>query len=193
MNQTNTYTYLKLKDSVFNVKEENKTIPQLEFENTWRFRLQTLDKFNKLWDSEKLTKGTYYYKLKESNQQAGRGWNELKRLHFKNTEHMFWDTDYLDKLLKRKKIPKLYFNSICYFDWNDEVDYKFNADDLEFKYLEFSNEVPVLPKNDIEKVDLNDKNQLVLDYVKEMEFQHDEVLSLIVMLTTSLAEKEYNL
>ena len=193
MNQTNTYTYLKLKDSVFNVKEENKTIPQLEFENTWRFRLQTLDKFNKLWDSEKLTKGTYYYKLKESNQQAGRGWNELKRLHFKNTEHMFWDTDYLDKLLKRKKIPKLYFNSICYFDWNDEVDYKFNADDLEFKYLEFSNEVPTLAKNDIEKVDLNDKNQLVLDYVKEMEFQHDEVLSLIVMLTTSLAEKEYNL
>ena len=46
--------------------------------------------------------------------------------------------------------------------------------------------------NDIEKVDLNDKNQLVLDYVKEMEFQHDEVLSLIIMLTTSLAEKEYN-
>lgn len=193
MNQTNTYTYLKLKDSVFNVKEENKTIPQLEFENTWRFRLQTLDKFNKLWDSEKLTKGTYYYKLKESNQQAGRGWNELKRLHFKNTEHMFWDTDYLDKLLKRKKIPKLYFNSICYFDWDEDVDYKFNADDLEFKYLEFSNEVPTLDKNDIEKVDLNDKNQLVLDYVKEMEFQHDEVLSLIVMLTTSLAEKEYNL
>lgn len=191
MNQT--YTYLKLKDSVFNVKEENKTIPQLEFENTWRFRLQTLDKFNKLWDSEKLTKGTYYYKLKESNQQAGRGWNELKRLHFKNTEHMFWDTDYLDKLLKRKKIPKLYFNSICYFDWDEDVDYKFNADDLEFKYLEFSNEVPTLDKNDIEKVDLNDKNQLVLDYVKEMEFQHDEVLSLIVMLTTSLAEKEYNL
>ena len=190
MNQT--YTYLKLKDSVFNVKEENKTIPQLEFENTWKFRLQTLDKFNKLWDSEKLTKGTYYYKLKESNQQAGRGWNELKRLHFKNTEHMFWDTDYLDKLLKRKKIPKLYFNSICYFDWDEDVDYKFNADDLEFKYLEFSNEVPVLVKNDIEKVDLNDKNQLVLDYVKEMEFQHDEVLSLIIMLTTSLAEKEYN-
>lgn len=190
MNQT--YTYLKLKDSVFNVKEENKTIPQLEFENTWKFRLQTLDKFNKLWDSEKLTKGKYYYKLKDSNQVASRGWNELKRLHFKNTEHMFWDTDYLDKLLKRKKIPKLYFNSICYFDWDDELDYKFNVDDLEFKYLEFSNEVPVLPKNDIEKVDLNDKNQLVLDYVKEMEFQHDEVLSLIVMLTTSLAEKEYN-
>lgn len=192
MNQTNTYTYLKLKDSVFNVKEENKTIPQLEFQNTWKFRLQTLDKFNKLWDSEKLTKGKYYYKLKDSNQVASRGWNELKRLHFKNTEHMFWDTDYLDKLLKRKKIPKLYFNSICYFDWDDELDYKFNVDDLEFKYLEFSNEVPVLPKNDIEKVDLNDKNQLVLDYVKEMEFQHDEVLSLIVMLTTSLAEKEYN-
>lgn len=193
MNQTNTYTYLKLKDSVFNVKEQNKTIPQLEFENTWRFRLQTLDKFNKLWDSEKLTKGTYYYKLKDSNQVAGRGWNELKRLHFKNTEHMFWDTDYLDKLLKRKKIPKLYFNSICYFDWDEELDYKFNADDLEFKYLEFSNEVPTLDKNDIEKVDLNDKNQLVLDYVKEMEFQHDEILSLIIMLTTSLAEKEYNL
>lgn len=187
-----TYTYLKLKDSVFNIKEEHKTIPQLEFENTWKFRLQTLDKFNKLWESEKLTKGTYYYKLKESSQQACRGWNELKRVHFKDTDHQLWDTDYLDKLLKRKKIPKLYFNSICYFDWDEELDYKFNADDLEFKYLEFSNTPPEPHKMDVNKIIEPEKNKLVLDYVKEMEFTHDEVLSLIIMLTTSLSEKEYN-
>ena len=55
--KTQTYTYLQLNPALFDQKEERKTIPMTEFENTWLFRLQTLQKYNDLMEQKVIVKG----------------------------------------------------------------------------------------------------------------------------------------
>ena len=184
---TQIYTYVTLKKSVFDVKDEQKTIPMLEFENTWKFRLETLQKYNDLFVTNVITSGSFYPRLKTSNQKGHRAWCEIKRIHFKDTENIIYDIKYLDSLLKRRRRPIIYFDSICYFDWDTAVDETLNADDLEFKYLEVSTEVPVPKRKDINIPQQNEKLKVVLDYIKEMLFSHAEILSLIILLAESLS------
>lgn len=183
---TQNYAYLKLKDTIFKNKDERKTIPTLEFENVWSFRLQTLAKFKQLFDDDIIVSGSFYPRLRTSNQQGQRGWKEVKRTHFKNTEEIKWDIKYLDSLLKRERLPEIYFNSICYFDWDTEVDFELNPDDLEFKYLEVSNVEPTPPVNDINNIDTEEKFKVVLDYIKEMDFSRGETMSLVIFMLSSL-------
>ena len=183
---TQIYTYVTLKKSVFDVKDEQKTIPMLEFENSWVFRLETLQKYNELFLTNIITSGSFYPRLKTSSQKGHRAWNEIKRIHFKDTENIIYDIKYLDSLLKRRRRPIIYFDSICYFDWDTAVDETLNADELEFKYLEVSTEVPIPKKMDINIPQQNEKLKVVLDYIKEMLFSHAEILSLIILLAESL-------
>ena len=183
---TQVYTYVTLKKSVFDVKDEQKTIPMLEFENSWVFRLETLQKYNELFLTNIITSGSFYPRLKTSSQKGHRAWNEIKRIHFKDTENIIYDIKYLDSLLKRRRRPIIYFDSICYFDWDTAVDETLNADELEFKYLEVSTEVPIPKKMDINIPQQNEKLKVVLDYIKEMLFSHAETLSLIILLAESL-------
>ncbi len=183
---TQNYTYLKLRDTLFNIKEEQKSIPVLEFENVWRFRLETLAQYKRLFDEDIIVSGSYYPRLKTSRQQGLRAWKEVKRTHFKNTEKVEYDIKFLDSLLKRKRIPEVYFNTICFFDWDSEVDYDLNPDGWEFKYLETTNVEPPPPVNDINKIQTDEKFKVVLDYIKEMCFTKAETMSLVIFMLSAL-------
>lgn len=195
-----TYTYVMMKNELLNMKEEHKEIPLLEYTNTWQMRLKTLQRLNDLLESGevKQTK-SFYPKLTETKQAGHRAWQELKRKKFCNSKEFNkemnnpfqpeYDHNFLDMVIKRKKIPKVYFNSICFFDWDVHVDQTCNAHHLEWKYLRTTNIAPKPVKHDINLVDTRDKIQVVYNTIKETEFSHDETLSLIILLCSSLGTK----
>jgi hypothetical protein len=184
------YTYLCLRKELFNQKDERKTIPMLEFENTWNFRLQTLQKFNELLKDKKIVKTSGFYPRCVDTKQAGiRVWKELLRTHFKDTDDIFYDHEFLETLLKRKRIPQVYFNSICYFDFDENIDQIINVSNLELKFLEWSKDIPLPPPAyDVNNVDTKNKMQIVINMVKETEFTHDEKLALIILIIATLKE-----
>lgn len=194
-----TYTYLMVKDELLKMKEEHKEITLVEFETTWQVRLKTLQKLNDLIKEGKVKQTkSFYPKLVDTKQAGVRAWNELKRKEFCNSEEFNkkmadgteeYDLKFLDKMITRKKIPQVYFNSICFFDWDVHVDQTCNAHNLEWKFLRTTNHAPKPERRDINLVDTRDKIQIVYNTIQETQFSHDETLSLIILLCSSLASK----
>ncbi len=194
-----TYTYLMVKDELLKMKEEHKEITLVEFETTWQVRLKTLQKLNDLIKEGKVKQTkSFYPKLVDTKQAGVRAWNELKRKEFCNSEEFNkkmadgteeYDLKFLDKMITRKKIPQVYFHSICFFDWDVHVDQTCNAHLLEWKFLRTTNHAPKPERRDINLVDTRDKIQIVYNTIQETQFSHDETLSLIILLCSSLASK----
>ncbi len=94
-----------------------------------------------------------------------------------------------ETLLKRKRIPQVYFNSICYFDFDENIDQIINVSNLELKFLEWSKDIPLPPPAyDVNNVDTKNKMQIVINMIKETEFTHDEKLALIILIIATLKE-----
>ena len=186
-----TYFYLSPDKDVFDQKDERKTIPLLEFQNCWNFRLQTLQKFNDLLKSKEIVRGSGFYpRLSETRQQGVRVWKELLRKHFKDTDDIFYDRTYLESILKRNRIPVVYFNSICYFDYDEHVDKTLNISNLELKFLTWSDEIPKPPPlHDINNIDAKNKMEIIINMVEETNFTHKETLALMILILAKLKKK----
>lgn len=188
-----------IKDELLNMKEEHKEIPFLEYVNTWQVRLKTLQKLNDLIKEGKVKQTKSFYPKLIGTKQAGvRAWNELKRKEFSNSDEFNekmadgteeYDLKFLDKMITRRKIPQVYFDSICFFDWDVHVDLTCNASNLEWKYLRTTNIAPKPERRDINLVDTRDKIQVVFQTIQDTHFSHDETLSLIILLCSSLGTK----
>ncbi len=186
--KTQTYTYLQLNPKLFNQKEERKTIPMTEFENTWYFRLKTLQKYNDLLEQKVIVKGRGFYPRIKGTKQAGvRVWKELLRIHFKDTDKIYYDTNFLEKCLKREKMPVIYFNSICFFDFDKRIDEEINASNLELKYLVWTTEPPAPPSlKKAGEVDSKTKLESIVSLVKDSDLTHDELVALNILLLALL-------
>ena len=185
--KTQTYTYLQLNPALFNVKDERKTIPMLEFENTWIFRLQTLQKYNDLMEQKVIVKGRGFYPRIKGTKQAGvRVWKELLRIHFKDTDKIYYDTNFLEKCLKRERMPVVYFNSICFFDFDKRIDEEINASNLELKYLVWTDKPPMPPSMKAGEVDSKTKLESIVNLVKDSDLTHDELVALNILLLALL-------
>jgi hypothetical protein len=185
---TQTYTYLELNPKVFNIKEEHKTIPMLEFENTWQFRLKTVQKFNELLDSKEIVRGRGFYpRIKDTRQAGIRVWKELLRIHFKDTDEMYWDRAFLEVCLKRKKMPQVFFNSICFFDFDQKIDEVVNASNFELKFLHWTSETPQPPaQKKVGVVDSENKLESIVSVIRDSELTHDEIVALNILLMSLL-------
>ncbi len=183
-----TYTYLKLRDEIAAMKEEHKSIPLLEFENTWYFRLKTCQKFNDLIKEDKITMGKGFYPRLPDTRQAGvRCWKELCRKYFKDTEKEIWDVKFLEVMLKRKRFPVVFFNSICFFDFDKKVDEEINANDLELKFLEWTTDEPQPPKKkEVGETSSKEKMEGLVNIIKTAELTHDETCALVIALISTL-------
>ena len=185
--KTQTYTYLKLNPTLFNVKDERKTIPMLEFENTWLYRLKTLQKYNDLLEQKVIVKGKGFYPRVKGTKQAGiRVWKELLRIHFKDTDKIFYDKNFLEKCLKRERMPVVYFNSICFFDYDKRIDEEINASNLELKYLMFTKTPPAPASLKVGEVDSKTKLESIVNLVKDSDLSHDEIIALNILLLVLL-------